>query len=77
MIQLTPHAIDHPIKVTQEEYDQLVCRTENGWSQCESREECLAKLHYLRHGLKQGKINEPTFQEREKLLVLNWWRRAL
>ena len=77
MIQLTPHAIDHPIKVTQEEYDQLVCRTENGWSQCESREECLAKLHYLRHGLKQGKINEPTFQEREKLLVLNLWRRAL
>ena len=77
MIRLTSHAIDHPIEVTQEEYDQLVRRTEKGWSQCESREECLAKLHYLRDGLKQGKIEESAFQEREKLLVLNWWCRAL
>jgi len=49
---------------------------ERGWSHCNSKEEFLAKLHYLRGGLTQGKINEIVFLEREKKLVINYWNRG-
>ena len=76
MVNLTPHAIENPVEVSQEDYQRLVNKTENGWSQCQSREEMLAKLHYLREGFQQGKINEAAFLERELRLVLNWWNRG-
>ena len=76
MICLTPNAIENPIEVSQEEYDVLVRMKENGWSQCNSKEEFLAKLHYLRGGLNRGKINEIEFLEREKKLVINYWNRG-
>ena len=76
MICLTPHALENPVEVTQEEYDKLVHMKERGWSYCDSKEEFLAKLHYLRRGLTQGKINEIEFLEREKKLVINYWNRG-
>ena len=76
VICLTPHALENPVEVTQEEYDKLVHMKERGWSHCNSKEEFLVKLHYLRGGLTQGKINEIEFLEREKKLVINYWTRG-
>ena len=63
MINLTPYAIQNPIEVSEEEYDQLV-------------QKMLAKLHYLRLGFGAGKIQEADFLDREQKLVLNWWNRG-
>ena len=76
VICLTPHALENFVEVTQEEYDKLVHMKERGWSYCNSKEVFLAKLHYLRGGLTQGKINEIEFLEREKKLVINHWNRG-
>ena len=76
VICLTPHALENPVEVSQEEYDKLVQMKEKGWSHCNSKEEFLAKLHYLRGGLTQGKINKIEFLEREKKLVFNYWNRG-
>ena len=76
MINLTPYAIQNPIQVSEEEYDQLVQKNEGGWSQIESFQEMLAKLHYLRLGFCAGKIQEADFLDREQKLVLNWWNRG-
>ena len=75
MVCLTPYALDHPLEITPEQYEQLVRRVQNGWSFCDTREECLAKLYYLREGLQNGKIDNETFLEKEKMLVINWWKR--
>ncbi|MGK5091612.1 hypothetical protein WDW89_06280 [Deltaproteobacteria bacterium TL4] len=77
MINLTPHAIDHPVQVTEEQYQELVQRTAKGWSVCDSPKECLAKLQYLREGFRTGKIDENAFRQKEETLVLNWWRQGL
>ena len=61
MIDLTPYSIQHPIQVSEDEYDQLVQKKEGGWSQCESSLEMLGKLHYLRLGFDAGKIQESDF----------------
>ena len=76
MIDLTPYSIQHPIQVSEDEYNQLVQKKEGGWSQCESSQEMLAKLLYLRLGFDAGKIQESDFLEREQMLVLNWWNRG-
>ena len=75
-IRLTPHALGHPVDVSEDVYQDLVKRTESGWSQCQMTEEWLCKLHYLREGLRSGKIDESGFLEREKQLVLNWWNKG-
>ncbi len=75
-IRVTPHALDHPIDLDTEAYEQLVRQTEGGWSQCSSTEEWLAKLHYLREGFRQGKIDEAGFREREQQLVIAWWNKG-
>jgi len=49
---------------------------EKGWSHCDSKEECLAKLHYLRSGFSQGKISIGDFNEREKKLAIGYWNRG-
>ena len=74
MIRLTPHALDNPIEVSTEDYDQFVRRTDQGWSHCASKEEYLSKLHYLREGRKAGKIDESAFLQKEKNLVISWWK---
>ena len=76
VICLTPHALEKLVEVSQEEYDKLVHMKERGWSHCNSKEEFLAKLHYLRGGLSQGKINENEFLEKEKKLVINYWNKG-
>jgi hypothetical protein len=76
MILLTPHALDNPLEVSPEEYEKLVHIKDKGWSHCNSKEEFLAKLHYLRAGLTEGKIDEDEFIEREKKLVINYWNRG-
>ena len=75
MISLTPNAIDYPIEIESAKYEQLVRQKSQGWSVCHSQKEWLAKLHYLRQGKKEGKIKEAAFQERERALVLSWWRK--
>jgi uncharacterized membrane protein len=49
---------------------------EKGWSHCDSKEECLAKLHYLREGFAQGKITDGDFHEREEKMVVGYWNRG-
>ncbi len=76
MICLTPHALENPVEVSKEEYEKLIHMKDNGWSHCSSKEEFLAKLHYLRGGLTQGKINKNEFLEKEKKLVMNHWNKG-
>ena len=76
MICLTQHALENPVEVSKEEYEKLIHMKDNGWSHCSSKEEFLAKLHYLRGGLTQGKINKNEFLEKEKKLVMNHWNKG-
>jgi len=76
MIILTPYSLENPVEVSEEDYKKLVQMKEKGWSHCDSREECLAKLHYLRSGFSQGKITEDDFSDREKKLVVGYWNRG-
>ena len=73
MINLTPFSLETSFKVSKEAYNNLVQMKEKGWSHCDSKEECLAKLHYLRTGFSQGKISKGDFNEREKKLVVSYW----
>ena len=66
MINITPNSIDYPIEISEEEFDCFVKKIEGGWSQCDSHEELMAKLHYLRLGFHADKIDEDAFLEREK-----------
>jgi len=77
MISLTPYASQFPIEVEPEEYERLVRQKQYGWSVCNSQNEWLAKLNYLRQGRNEGKIAEAAFRERETTLVLNWWKKSL
>ena len=77
MITLTPHARQFPIEIDPTEYQQLVQQKQYGWSVCQTQNEWLAKLHYLRQGKKDGKIDEAAFQEKEKALILNWWSKGI
>ena len=76
MIILTPYSRENPLKISSDEYEKLVHTNEKGWSHCDSKEECLAKLHYLRSGFSQGKISIGDFNEREKKLVIGYWNRG-
>ena len=76
MISLTPYSLENPVEVSEEDYNKLVQMKEKGWSHCDSKEECLAKLHYLRSGFSQGKISIGDFNEREKKLVIGYWNRG-
>ena len=73
MIILTPYSRENPIEVSSEEYEKLVHSNEKGWSHCDSKEEYLAKLHYLREGFAQGKISEADFLAREEKIVVAYW----
>lgn len=75
MINIANLSEDHPIFVTEEEYETLKNRKTAGWSQCETQKEWMVKLHYLRKGFKEGKLPAEQFFAKEADLVLNWWRR--
>jgi len=75
-INLRPHSSSGPLWVEDEEYHRLVGRKDLGWSQCSEEMEWLAKLHYLREGLRAGKLSRPDFLERESKLVEVWLRKG-
>ncbi len=75
MINIANMSADHPISVSEEEYETLKNKKNKGWTHCESQKEWMVKLHYLRKGFKEGKIPREQFFVKEKDLVLNWWRR--
>ena len=74
-INLRPLSETEPLLVDEREYEQLVRRSEGGWSLCADETEWLAKLHYLRAGLRDGKLDSDQFSERETRLVVNWIRK--
>jgi hypothetical protein len=53
-----------------------VKRAEHGWSHCADETEWLAKLHYLREGMRAGKLTGQQFEEREGRLVQAWLSRS-
>lgn len=75
MINIANLSDDDPIWVTPDEYEDLIRRKVQGWSNCDSQKEWMVKLHYLRKGFKEGKISRDDFFERERDLVINWWRK--
>ena len=76
-VNLRPLSDNAPLEIETGEYDQLVARKEGGWSHCASETEWLAKLHYLRQGLKTGKVERAAFEERERRLVEDWLKRRV
>lgn len=74
-INVRPHSTAKPLWLEEEEYEALVRRTANGWSQCADEQEWLAKLHYLRAGFKAGKLDAAQFEEREFRLVQGYLTR--
>jgi hypothetical protein len=74
-INLRPQSVE-PLLVDEAEYDRLVKRADGGWSRCSDETEWLAKLHYLREGVRAGKLTEPQFEERESRLVQGWLSRS-
>jgi len=76
-INLQPLAQKDPLWLPEAEYDALVKRTQGGWSACADEKEWQAKLHYLRQGLKSGKLAPQAYQEREWRLVEAWLKRLL
>lgn len=75
-INLTPYSHENFLEVSQEKYFELVQKNEKGWSHCNSKKEYMAKLHYLRSGFYQGKIDKDEFTELEKKIVVNYWNRG-
>jgi hypothetical protein len=77
-VNLRPHSERGPLLVEEDEYERLCRRTAaGGWSQCTDEVEWLAKLHYLRAGLKAGKLSQAEFEQREVRLVEGWLRKRL
>jgi hypothetical protein len=74
-VNLRPHSAAHPLWIEDAEYEQLVRRKAGGWSQCRDEIEWLAKLHYLRGGLREGKLERAEFEKRESQLAVAWFRR--
>jgi len=75
-VNLTPFSHENLIEVSRDNYYELVHNNEKGWSHCNSKIEFLAKLHYLRSGFHQDKINKDKFCELEKKLVVNYWNKG-
>ncbi len=75
MVNVANLSPDYPLEVSPEEYEDLKKKKHNGWSNCDSQKEWMVKLHYLRKGFKEGKISPQVFFEREKDLVVCWWRK--
>jgi hypothetical protein len=76
-VNVRPHSERQPLLLEQAEYDRLTKRAQGGWSQCADETEWLAKLHYLRQGLEDGKLTPAQFEERETRLVTGWLRQRL
>ncbi len=75
LINIANLSPEFPILVTPQEYDQLKNEKQQGWSNCRTQKEWMVKLHYLRQGYKEKKIEKTVFFQKEKELVLNWWQK--
>jgi len=75
-INLRPYSAQ-PLEVSDTEYASLVKRSDSGWSRCSDETEWLAKLHYLREGLRAGKLTAQQFEERETRLVQSWLHKGI
>ncbi len=75
LINIANLSPEFPIFVSEQEYNQLNKRVEQGWSNCKTQTEWMVKLHYLRQGYKDGIIEKSYFFQRERELVMNWWRK--
>ncbi len=75
-VNVRPESDTSPLWLDDAEYERLVKRSQGGWSRCQDETEWLAKLHYLRSGFKEGKLDAGQFEERETRLVLGWLRRS-
>lgn len=73
MINLANLSEEFPIWVSEEEYDTLKNKKTGGWSNCDTQKEWMVKLHYLRKGFKERKIDRESFFTREKELIIRWW----
>lgn len=73
-VNLRPHS-DQPLKILEEDYEELIKRNKGGWSHAEDDTEWLAKLHYLRAGFQAGKLENAPFLEREKRMVVDYLRK--
>ena len=58
--------------IDEKRYRFLVSRKNQGWTNCETEEEWLAKLYYLKEGLEEKKITVEDYNQKEKQLILNW-----
>jgi hypothetical protein len=76
-VNLRPDSQAAPLWVEDADYEALVRRNAGGWSACADETEWLAKLHYLRAGFAEGKLEASAFEEREMRLVQAWLRRRL
>jgi hypothetical protein len=74
-IPLRPFSEHTPQPIEEADYDRLVKRAREGWSACSDETEWLAKLHYLRAGFRQGKLDRAQFEQRETRLVVDWLKR--
>ena len=75
-INITPHSKKFLLEISQKDYEKFIQINEKGWSHCSSKEEFLAKLHYLRSGFEHGKIDKDSFDRLEKKIVVNYWNKG-
>lgn len=73
MINVANLSDEFPIWVSEEKYESLKNKKSGGWTNCDTSLEWMVKLHYLRRGFKEQKIDRDAFFRREKDLVVRWW----
>ncbi len=75
MINIANLSEKYPVLISPEEYEKLKNKKNGGWSNCDTQTEWMVKLHYLRKGFKEKKIARDSFFEKEKDLVIRWWKK--
>jgi len=75
MINIANLSEKFPILIPLDEYEKLKNKKTGGWSNCDTQNEWMVKLHYLRSGFKEGKISRDIFFQKEKDLVMGWWKK--
>jgi hypothetical protein len=56
-----------------QQYEELKRKKNPTWTDCQSEQEWLVKLHYLRSLLKEKRIEKENFVKKEQRLILKWW----
>jgi hypothetical protein len=72
MINVANLSAKFPLLVSEEQYEKLRLLKKRGWTQCDSQEEWMVKLHYLRKGYKEKKVDREKFFRLEHDLVIKW-----